>query len=288
MSGWHLTLLTISPLLLAQAAGEGAPPPEVPIVFPPFYLFLLPLIVEGIGILFMIVCIVHLIRSGRDWWWLWVILCFPVVGSLIYFFVEILPGWRRTSRGGGGSAGRIAGSARKRIRTLERDLAVVDTVDRRSQLALAYLDAGDPYRARELFEGCLQGMYRNDPHMLYGLARAQLGCGNYAEALEAVEKTFRDDMPDYLAERILLKARALHELGRNDEAAVAYRDCVARLPGVEARCQYAFLLERMGRNDEAFAEFRRVLADARLLGPASKRRDREWIRIAREKLRRPR
>ena len=42
---------------------------------------------------------VHAVRTGRPYWWLFILLSFPMLGSVIYFFAEYLPGMRNT-RGG--------------------------------------------------------------------------------------------------------------------------------------------------------------------------------------------
>jgi hypothetical protein len=42
---------------------------------------------------------VHAMRTGRPYWWLFVLLSFPMLGSVIYFFAEYLPTMRHT-RGG--------------------------------------------------------------------------------------------------------------------------------------------------------------------------------------------
>ena len=37
--------------------------------------------------------ILHVLRTGRPWWWLLVLFFAPMLGGLVYFFVEVLPGW---------------------------------------------------------------------------------------------------------------------------------------------------------------------------------------------------
>jgi hypothetical protein len=46
----------------------------------------------------MILCVVHAVRTGRVFPWIYVIVFLPMIGSLIYFFMEIVPGIMR-SRG---------------------------------------------------------------------------------------------------------------------------------------------------------------------------------------------
>ena len=38
---------------------------------------------------------IHVVKTGRDRYWLWIIIFFPGIGSLIYFFAEYLPDLQR-------------------------------------------------------------------------------------------------------------------------------------------------------------------------------------------------
>src|SRR5689334_16868947 len=38
--------------------------------------------------------IFHVFKTGRPYWWAYVILGFPAVGCVIYYFVEVFPGSR--------------------------------------------------------------------------------------------------------------------------------------------------------------------------------------------------
>ena len=44
------------------------------------------------GIVFQVLCAVHCVKTGRQNYWLWIILMFSLVGCLVYFIVEMLPG----------------------------------------------------------------------------------------------------------------------------------------------------------------------------------------------------
>ena len=52
----------------------------------------------GIGtIVLQIVLAVHVVRSRRPFIWVFLILLFPVLGSVIYIIVELIPEWERTN-----------------------------------------------------------------------------------------------------------------------------------------------------------------------------------------------
>jgi hypothetical protein len=52
----------------------------------------------GIGtIILQIVLAVHVIRTHRPFIWIFLILIFPLLGSVIYIIAELIPEWERTN-----------------------------------------------------------------------------------------------------------------------------------------------------------------------------------------------
>jgi hypothetical protein len=52
----------------------------------------------GIGtIILQIVLAVHAVRTKRPFTWVFIILIFPVMGSLIYIIAELIPEWERNN-----------------------------------------------------------------------------------------------------------------------------------------------------------------------------------------------
>ena len=48
-------------------------------------------IAGGLIIALQVFCCVHVIRSGRSPYWLWVLIPLPLIGCIAYFVIEILP-----------------------------------------------------------------------------------------------------------------------------------------------------------------------------------------------------
>ena len=55
----------------------------------------------------------HVLKTGRPYWWIFIIMGFPVMGCVIYYFVEVFPGSREQRR--------AAKAARAIARVLEPD-----------------------------------------------------------------------------------------------------------------------------------------------------------------------
>lgn len=233
-----------------------------------------------------IACAVHVVRTGRPYFWLWVILFFSGLGCLIYFFAEILPDLGRNPAFGQAAhqAARHLDPARER-RRIEQRLAVADTQKNRLDLAEECLRLGDYGNAVELFNSCLSGVFADDPVVRIGLARAQFGAGDYAAAqagLALLQQNHADFQTDA---RALLQAQTAEALGQLDEAVQRYGELAETATGEEARGRYALLLKKLGRHGEARRVFERMLERARVAPSYYRRREGEWLRLARRELR---
>jgi hypothetical protein len=232
--------------------------------------------------LLQIVCIVHVVRTGRPWMWIYVLLFLPGLGVVAYAVVEILPGLfgSRTARGLHIQAISTLDPGRE-LRRRREALEEADTVDNRRLLAEALLAAGKHTEAIELYRGALTGIHADDPGMLLGMAEAAYGAGQYDLALRTVLQLGETDPRYQPVEARLLHARVQEALGRDDEAAKDYAALVTHAPGEEVRCRYALLLKRHGDRDAARALFDEILTRSRRAPHHYRRQEREWIDIAR-------
>ncbi len=229
--------------------------------------------------------IVHVIKTGRNMLWIWAIALLPLVGSLAYTAVEILPEIL------GGSTARRARSGVQRMidpdRELRRASAEVEisgNVDARRRLAEELLDRSQYGAAVEVYQGGLKGIFEHDPTLLQGLARAHFGKRDYAAARETLERLTQHN-PDFKsADAQLLYARTLEAQDALDEAERVYATFAPGYPGAEARLRYGLLLKRRGKLAEAERVLKDLLDGAKL-GPAHYRKAQaEWLERARREL----
>jgi hypothetical protein len=243
----------------------------------PFVLFL--------SLALQVGCAVHVIRSGRPLYWIWLIIIGSYLAVAVYVLVAVLPDLRHDPRGRNVASKALkAINPESRRRELQRKLELADTVDNRRHLASECLDLGDYVNAVELYRGLLTGMYATDPDFMLGLARAEAGGGNYAAARSTLESLIRTN-PNYKSsEGHLLYARCLDEVGDTDAALEEYRVLADSYPGEEGRFRYAALLARVLRKDEARELFTSQLRRADLMPGYYKRKESEWLKAARREL----
>ncbi|GAB3041793.1 MULTISPECIES: tetratricopeptide repeat protein [Oleiagrimonas] len=238
-----------------------------------------------VSLALQIACAVHVIRSGRSLYWIWLLLIASYLGVAIYVLAAVIPDLQ--SNPGGRKAARKAmqtlDPARRR-RALQRRLETSDTIDNRRHLAEECLELGDYTNAEELYRGLLKGLYAEDPDFMLGLARAQGGQDDFAAARDTLDALARTN-PNYTShEGDLLHARCLEALGDTAAALQAYSVLARSYPGEEGRYRYGHLLHRAERHAEARDVFAAQLKQARSMPAYYRRKERPWLRAARQEL----
>lgn len=232
------------------------------------------------------VCVVHAVRRGNIFPWIYIIVFLPGIGSLIYLFVEIVPELVR-----GRGAARVKSSAaamidpNKSFREARRAATLVGSVDSKRALAEEYMSRGAYADAVEIYRDTAQGQFKDDPALLLGLARAQFMNNDPAGAQASLDALQAADPSFVSGDAHLLYARALEGQGKTDEALAEYRKLVPYYSGEEARARYAMLLEKTGARDQARNVYQEIV---RLLDGAPSRyqkAQREWGDVARRALR---
>jgi hypothetical protein len=232
--------------------------------------------------LLQIICVVHVVRTGRNFMWIYILLFLPGLGVAAYVIVEILPGLFGSSAARGIRREAVSHlDPGRELRRRRRALEETDTVDNRRLLAEALLADGRHAEAMDLYRGILTGIHADDPGMLLGMARAAYGTRQYDLALQTVQNLTETNPRYQPVEAQLLRAMALEALGRDDEAVKDYEALVTHAPGEEVRCRYALLLQRHGDKNAAKALFDEILARSRRSPRHYRRREQEWIDIAR-------
>jgi len=228
--------------------------------------------------------IYHVIRTGRPYWWAFVILSFPVAGSLIYYFVEVFPSSHehRTAR----RAVREIVRAVKPDAELQRraeEVAICGSMDNKLSLARECEQCGMHAEAVKLYESCLTGPFANDPQLLLSLATACFANGNFAQAYTLTERLAAEHAAFKTDEARLLQARIHTSQGNNKAALEIYEQLIPVYSGLEAQYRYALLLESMGQIRQAEGMLRKILEHAKRFN-ISHEGELQWVRLAKRSL----
>lgn len=241
-----------------------------------------------LGLMHLLIAIgfaVHAMKSGRPQYWLWILLAVPLLGSIAYVVIELLPELAQM-RG----ARKVASDIRTVIDP-DRDLRdrlqqarLTDSADAKRNLAEAYEAKSMWDEAIALYREAASGAHADDTALLMGLARAQLGGGHGADAQATLDR-LRTAHPDFQSQDAhLIYARALEQQGRIDDAVGEYEALAGYYAGFEARVRYGLILLRRGEPDRARTLFESVAEAARARPTWITPADQTWLKVARANL----
>ena len=209
-----------------------------------------------VHILIAIYFAVHVVRTGRELYWLFLLFIAPMLGSLVYFLAVYLPQSRLEH-----SLGKAAGAVRRSLdpgralREAQQAFDLTPTAHNQTQLASAMLDAGMYSQAVEQFDACLRGPFAGDPDIRFAAAQARLA-NQQPNAAVADLRALRKSHPSFREEQtMLLLAKCLAAAGEHGEAGALFAEAVGRFSGIETRAEYALW---------ALAQRNQMVADAQL------------------------
>jgi hypothetical protein len=240
-------------------------------------------IFAALGLCLQIYFAVHAVRTGRDRYWLYIIIFFPGIGCLIYFFAEFVPSLQqsypiqRLKADLGQSL-----NPGKRLRFLQTQVERTPSIKNKKALAEACVNHGMFDQAIELYADCMQGAYKEDRHLLEGLSCAYFFKGDHRKAKEHLSQLTTGD-PTHNSDHFrLLLARSHEALGDLPAARAGYGQTLKTFSGEEARCRYAMLLKQTGATEEARRLFNEILTNARLSPRYYQKAQKQWIDIAKK------
>ncbi len=208
--------------------------------------------VFGLSLIVSILLCVHVVRTGRELFWLWIILIFQPFGAIIYLAAIVIPEMIRgpTARKLGQAARETLDPARD-YREAKAAYDLAPTVHNQMRLAAAASELGRHDEAEALYREAMQGVHADDPALLLGRAKALLELGRASEALPLLERLREDGKQAETPQAMLAFARAYEALGRNEDAEAAFNFAAPRFPGLEAIARQAAFLARTGRRADA-------------------------------------
>jgi hypothetical protein len=230
--------------------------------------------------------IVHVIKTGRNQLWIWVLILVPGgIGALAYLAVEILPDLLRSR-----TAQRTARGLRRamdpgaQLRRYEDEARVTGNVAARQRYA-AELARHQRYdEAIAQYTQALSGLYEHDPDLMLGLAQAQFAKGDARAARTTLDELISKNPGFRSPDGHLLYARSLAAEGNVAKALEEYRVLAPSYPGAEAAVRYAQLLQAEDQHPEAQRVARELLEQARIAPRHYRRAQREWLDAAQKLL----
>ena len=225
--------------------------------------------------------IIHVIKTGRNQIWIWVLALLSYPGIIAYIAVEIIPDLfrsrtaQRTARGF-----KKAMDPQAQLRRYEGEARFSGGVASKQRYAEELVRHGNYEEAIAQYRAALTGLYEHDPNLMLGVAQAQFTKGDATAARTTLDELIRLN-PDFRSPQgHLLYARALEAEGNYQKALEEYKTLAPSYPGAEAAVRYAQLLVSQGRREEAQKVARELLEQSRIAPAHYRKAQKSWLDAA--------
>ncbi|NVJ97042.1 MAG: tetratricopeptide repeat protein [Alphaproteobacteria bacterium] len=242
-------------------------------------LFILSLLVQ-------LYCAYHVVSTGRDKYWLFIIIIAPGIGSAVYIITQVLP-----DAGNSRTAGNLKKGAvkildpQRELREAHQAFDMVESTENRLRLADALMTLEKWEEAEPHVQSALMGAHRHDPHILMRLARIKLELGQPTQTVQLLDLLQEKNKDFHSQEGHLLYSRGLAESGQIDAAIDSYLALVGYSTGEEARVRLGLLLQEANRLEESSQVFQEVVARMNRGTRHYRKTEKKWGQVAEQALR---
>jgi hypothetical protein len=162
-----------------------------------------------VSIALQIACAVHVVRSGRQLYWIWILFIGSYLAVIVYVLVAVIPDLRKDPRSRQ-AATKVLHTIdpERRRRSIQQRLEVADTVDRPPRARRGSMRLGDYANAVQLYQSVLRACSATDAGFLLGLAQAQANSNDFVGARTTLDTLFSTNPNFRSADAAAARARA--------------------------------------------------------------------------------
>ncbi|TYA66006.1 hypothetical protein [Seonamhaeicola marinus] len=218
-------------------------------------------------------CIYHVIKNNTSYYWIFLILFVPAVGSIVYLITQVY-----NKRDADKITNEITNiiNPTKKVKDLEKQLAFSDSYQNRVNLADAYLEIGDYQNAIQQYKEALDGNPQNDFYVIKNMVEAFYHVEDYKSILHYTEGiSSHKEFPKSRTQFIY--GLALEKEGKLDEAEENLKCIDVRFSFYNERLIYAKFLLSRNKTDEAKEILESISSEAQHMTKPNKRLYRSTI-----------
>lgn len=241
--------------------------------------------VIGLALIIQIALAIHVVRSGREIYWIYIIMFIPVIGAGLYIFTQVLPDLQQSRTVHTATNSLIkALDPQRELRKRKQQLQIANTLENKLKLADECQEAKMFEDAIELYQSCLKGVGEGDADTMLKLAHAYYGNQSYKETLETLDQLIQLNPNFTSPEGHLLYARSHEKLENYDKALQEYAVVAENYPGEEGRVRYALLLIQQAQPEKAKQILQNSIQRSKLAPKFYQKKEKYWINLAKSTL----
>lgn len=213
-------------------------------------------------------CIYHIYKNRNEYYWFFIIIFLPVLGSIIYLFVKVYN--RKDAEIIQKELTTIINPTKK-ITDLEKHLEFSDTFQNKVNLADAYLEIGKYTNAVEQYENAINAGFQNDLYVIAQLIKTYTYLENYNKVVENANK-IKSKFEFKASHSQFLYGQALEKLNRVEEAENQLRQIDIPHSNYNERLYYAQFLLRLDKKEEALELLQEIDTESKYMIKANRRK----------------
>jgi len=192
-------------------------------------------------------CIYHLIKNRNHYYWIFLIIFIPLIGSIIYIITQVYS--KQDVEKVQSDLTSIINPTKK-VKDLEKQLKFSETFQNKVNLADALVEIGDFANAVTHYENSLEGTFKNDFYVIQNLIVCYSKLENFEQVIAFAEK-IKEHNEFKKSHTQFLYGLAFEEVEKFDEAETQLKQIDIRYSNYNERLVFAKFLIRRGKTSEA-------------------------------------
>lgn len=225
-------------------------------------------------------CVYHCYTNRNEYYWILAIIFLPVVGSLIYLFLNVVQK-RDIDTIQKGVTSVI--NPTKKITDLQKRLKFAETFENRVALADAYLEVEQYQNAISVYEASLTDVFKEDFYVTSKLQEAYYFSSNFDMALKYAER-IKDNLKFKKSRAAFLYALTLEKEGDVEQAEIYLKTFDAPYARYQERLELSKFFIRHSKTTAAKELLDEIVTESEGMSKPSYRQNRQLILKAKELL----
>ncbi|MBW1296866.1 tetratricopeptide repeat protein [Aquimarina litoralis] len=213
-------------------------------------------------------CIYHVLKNRREYYWYFLILFLPVIGSIIYIVTQVF-NKKDLSKVQNEIVSVV--NPTKKVNDLRKQVEFADTFQNRVNLGDALYEINDYSSGIGEYEIALNGNYKSDPGVVKKLLKGYYQTNQFDKVIFCAEQI--SGKPDFKGSQSqFLYGLALEEEGRSEEAEENLKPIDQRYSNYEERYTLAQFLIEKGKPTEAKEILSEILQESQHMSKPNRNR----------------
>lgn len=236
-----------------------------------------------ISVVFQIICGIHVVRTGQDRYWLFLIIIGSYLGCAIYAVAVMIP-YSLRSRQGIQTINKIQKvlNPTGNLQNLNNQLSIRDTPQVHLNIADEFFSLKRYSEALKHYQQALTPQEPYEPNILIKIAQTYYNLNQYDHCLQTLTSLLENNPSFVSQDGHLLQARALQGKGDLQAAEEVYKQVVEYYSGPQAQLYYAQLLHQQKRDADACKLLDDILSYAKIAPAHYKRFHKECLAQAQQ------